>query len=552
MNQLKEKMSMKNNIRRKFCKILIPIIISIVFQNACLIGAVSYEVIAINELASGRKNLESILCVIILYMFYIGISLIYAAMESKSIGLIRNDLYVLVWKKFFELEIREHNQTENGNETNFLVTKVESVARYYYGGVIHIFANIIAYVMCFLMVVYSNPLVGSVCLLCTALLIFLGSRQSGEIMRKQEELQRCREKVLDADMSLLRGQITIQNYQAQEMAECEFQQCNNEFEKCQYQQNQCMNRFEIVAVVGNLVVYFSIFIFSCILAYNNSLTIGDIAAILTLCSQLMAKSNSIMYEYGMVMSLSEIKKEVFFYLEKQVDKLQRVSTEDLEKTPIEITDISLGYEEKNILHGVSLTLHKGEKLLLVGESGIGKTTLFKAIMKQQAYSKGIIRIFGQKVDSLMEDSIFEHICYVEQEPVIFEGTILENIMLGNLKEDKDYAMTVFQMMNLDQDGLDIHQYLKQDGANISKGQRQRISLARGLFRRKMIYLFDEPFSALDEENGAMIERRIMSIPEISVICISHKIMHPELYDVIYKLTSTECSVSILEKGNTVC
>ena len=533
---------MNNNSRRKFCKIVVPIIISILSQNVCLIGAVSYEVTAINELANGRKNLESIVCVIVFYVFFIGASLIYAALESKSIGFIRNDLYALVWKKFFELEIKEHNQTEHGNEINFLVTKVENVARYYYGGVIHIFANLIAYVMCFLMVVHSNPLVGCVCLLCTVVLVFLGSRQSGNLMRKQEELQGCREKVLDADLSLLKGQSTIQNYQVQEMAEREFQQSNKEFENCQYQQNQCMNQFEIVAVVGNLVVYFSIFIFSCMLAYYNSLSIGEIAAILTLCSQLMAKSNGIMYEYGTVMGLSEMKKEVFSYIERQVDKLQRISTGDLENTPIEITDITIGYEEKDILHHVSLTLHKGEKILLAGESGIGKTTLFKAVVKQQEYSKGEIRIFGQKVDSLMEDSIFEHICYVEQNPVIFEGTILENIMLGNQKADKDYAMDVFQMMNLDQDGLDMHQYLKQDGANISKGQKQRISLARGLFQRKKIYLLDEPFSALDGENGSMIERRIMSIPEISVICISHKRMHPELYDAIYKLTSMECSI----------
>lgn len=552
MIQLKEKIEMKNNMGKKFSKIVIPIIMSILLQNACLLGAVSFEVTAINELSMGRKNLESIVCVIVFYMLFTGAFLIYAVLESKSIGLIRNDLYAQVWKKFFESEMKEHNQIESGNEINFLITKVENVARFYYGGIIHIAANVIAYVMCFLMVVYSNPLVGCVCLLCTIVLVFLGNRQSGDLMRKQEGLQKCREKMIDEDLSLLRGQITIQNYQVQEMAEREFQQYDKEFEDCQYLQNQCMNRFELVAVIGNLVVYFLIFIFSCILAYHNSLSIGEIAAILTLCSQLMAKSNGIMYEYGVVIGLSEVKKEVFSYMEKQVDKLQRISAESLEKTPIEVTDVTIGYGEKDILQNISLTLHKGEKILLLGESGIGKSTLFKAIMKQQEYSKGEIKLFGQKVDSLREDSIFEHICYVEQNPVIFEGTIMENIMLGNQQENQDYAMSVFRMMNLDKDGLDLHQQLKQDGANISKGQKQRISLARGIFQKKKIYLLDEPFAALDGENGATIEKRIMSDPEISVICISHKLMHPELYDVIYRLTSSECSVSVLEKEDNEC
>lgn len=552
MNQLKEKTETKNNMGMKISKIVLPIIMSILLQNACLLGAVSYEVTAINELSMGRKNLESIVCVIVFYMLFTGASLIYAVLESKSIGLIRNDLYAQVWKKFFKLEMKEHNQTENGNEINFLVTKVENVARFYYGGIIHIAANVIAYVMCFLMVVYSNPWVGCACLLCTIVLVFLGKRQSGDLMRKQEGVQKSREKVLDEDLSLLRGQITIQNYQVQDMAEREFQQYDKEFENCQYLQNQCMNRFELVAVIGNLVIYFLIFIFSCILAYHNSLSIGEIAAILTLCSQLMAKSNGIMYEYGVVIGLSEVKKEVFSYMEKQVDKLQRISAESLEKTPIEVKDVTIGYGEKDILQNISLTLHKGEKILLLGESGIGKSTLFKAIMKQQEYSKGEIKLFGQKVDSLAEDSIFEHICYVEQNPVIFEGTIMENIMLGNQQENQDYAMLVFQMMNLDKDGLDLHQHLKQDGANISKGQKQRISLARGLFQKKKIYLLDEPFAALDGGNGATIEKRIMSDPGISVICISHKLMQPELYDVIYRLTSSECSVSVLEKEDNEC
>ncbi|MBQ6843742.1 MAG: ABC transporter ATP-binding protein [Agathobacter sp.] len=542
---------MKTNINRKITKTMIPIIISIFLQNIFLLGAISYEVTAINELSMGTKNLNSIAGVIVLYMLYIGASLVYARLESKSIGVIRNDLYAQVWKKFFELEIKEHNQIESGNEINFLVTKVENVARFYYGGIIHVVGNVIAYVMCFLMVAYSNFWVAIGCFICTMTMVFLGSRQSGKLTSQQEALQRCREKVLDADLSLLKGQITIQNYQVQEMAEREFQQCNQEFEDCQYQQNQCMNRFELVAVVGNLVVYFSIFIVSCILAYHKGLSIGEIAAILTLCSQLMAKSNGIMYEYGTVMGLSEMKKEVFSYIEKTVEKLQCISAEDLENTPIEVTDVTIGYGEKDILQNVSLTLHKGEKILLLGESGIGKSTLFKSMMKQMEYSKGEIKLFGQKVDALMEDSIFEHICYVEQNPVIFEGTILENIMIGVSEENKDDAITVFQMMNLDKDGLDINQHLTQDGANISQGQRQRISLARGLFQQKKIYLLDEPFSALDRENGAVIERRIMSNPDISVICISHKLMQPELYDVIYKLSSSECRVCMLEE-DSVC
>lgn len=551
MNQLKEKTRMKNNMRKKFSKIVIPIIISIFLQNIFLLGAISYEVTAINELSMGTKNLNSIAGVIVLYMLYIGASLVYAGLESKSIGVIRNDLYAQVWKKFFELEIKEHNQIESGNEINFLVTKVENVARFFYGGIIHVVGNVIAYVMCFLMVAYSNFWVAIGCFICTMAMVFLGSRQSGKLTSQQEALQRCREKVLDADLSLLKGQITIQNYQVQEMAEREFQQCNQEFEDCQYQQNQCMNRFELVAVVGNLVVYFSIFIVSCILAYHKGLSIGEIAAILTLCSQLMAKSNGIMYEYGTVMGLSEMKKEVFSYMEKTVEKLQCISAEDLENTPIEVTDVTIGYGEKDILQNVSLTLHKGEKILLLGESGIGKSTLFKSMMKQMEYSKGEIKLFGQKVDALMENSIFEHICYVEQNPVIFEGTILENIMIGASEENKDDAITVFQMMNLDKDGLDINQHLTQDGANISQGQRQRISLARGLFQQKKIYLLDEPFSALDRENGAIIESRIMSNPDISVICISHKLMQPKLYDVIYKLSSSECRVCMLEE-DSVC
>ena len=72
MIQLKKKTEMKNNMGKKFSKIVIPIIVSILLQNVCLLGAVSYEVTAINELAMGRKNLESIVCVIIFYMLFVG------------------------------------------------------------------------------------------------------------------------------------------------------------------------------------------------------------------------------------------------------------------------------------------------------------------------------------------------------------------------------------------------------------------------------------------------------------------------------------------------
>ena len=106
MTQLKEKTKMKNNMGKKA---VLPILVSIILQNVCLLGAVSYEVIAINELSMGRKNLESIVCVIVFYMLYVGAFLIYAVLEAKSVGLIRNDLYARVWKKFFEIEMKEHN-----------------------------------------------------------------------------------------------------------------------------------------------------------------------------------------------------------------------------------------------------------------------------------------------------------------------------------------------------------------------------------------------------------------------------------------------------------
>jgi len=527
-------------------KIMGTVIICVALQNIFYVFAIQNEVLSIDELSAGVKNIKHIVAVFLFFFAYLFTSLIYAFVESQFIGIIRNTIYDKAWKRFYKMNLADQVQKESGNEINFFVTKIENVSRFYYGGVFHIVSYMVAYIMCLVLVLYHNLIVGITCFACTILLIILGSIQSKKIVKKQNELQKANEQVIETDLSLLKGQVTITNFQAYRKAEKDFIESNNEYENSKFNYNQYMNFFELTTIIGNTVVYFLIFVICCIFAYKNKISIGFIAAMITLCSQLIMKGNSIMFELGTVMGLSEIKKEVIDYINyPDEEKPEKMIIKDNRNTPIKIEGVTMGYQNKTVIEDISITLKEGEKIALIGESGIGKTTLLYGIIKRIPVLKGKIELWGKSVAELSEDAIFENVCYIEQNPVIFEGTIFENITLGYDSDNMEYCKKVFEMMNLEKDGLRLEDHLKQDGTNISQGQKQRISLARGLFRRKKILLLDEPFSALDEQNAIEIESRLMAIPDISVICISHRILDTSRYDQMVELTSTGCKLNDL-------
>ena len=179
-------------------------------------------------------------------------------------------------------------------------------------------------------------------------------------------------------------------------------------------------------------------------------------------------------------------------------------------------------EGKEVLQGLNLQVKEGEKVVLLGTSGSGKSSILKILMGMERAQSGTISIWGQDTMDLGEDRIFKEISYIQQEVFIFDGTIRENICLfQNCREEE--LQSVIERAGLrnliKEKGLD---YLcGENGAALSGGERQRISIARSLLRKTPILLADEITASLDKENTYLVLDTLLNIENTTEIIVLH-------------------------------
>jgi ABC-type bacteriocin/lantibiotic exporter with double-glycine peptidase domain len=194
---------------------------------------------------------------------------------------------------------------------------------------------------------------------------------------------------------------------------------------------------------------------------------------------------------------------------------------------IYIDKISFSYNDKVLYQDLSLTIHKGESIVITGGIGSGKSTLLKLLMKYYIPSSGEIYFNNIPYSQLSSEYIRQSIGIINQDPVLFNRSILENILYGsNNKTEKDVVILIkkLELENLFsrfQDGLKFN--VGKSGSYLSGGERQIIILLRTLLQNPPIILLDEPTSSLDKDTREIVYKIIdnMTLQNKTIIATTH-------------------------------
>ena len=191
--------------------------------------------------------------------------------------------------------------------------------------------------------------------------------------------------------------------------------------------------------------------------------------------------------------------------------------------------VSFSYDgEAAVLQDVSLEVKAGEILALVGPSGAGKSTLFNLIPRFYDPTHGAIRIDGQDLRNLTQQSLRDQIGIVPQETILFGGTIRENIRYGRLEASEDEIVAAARAANAHEFILDFPRgydtLVGERGMNLSGGQRQRIAIARAILKDPAILLLDEATSSLDNESEELVQEALNRLMQNrTTVIIAHRL-----------------------------
>lgn len=198
---------------------------------------------------------------------------------------------------------------------------------------------------------------------------------------------------------------------------------------------------------------------------------------------------------------------------------------------IEFRNVSKKYIDKTVLEDVSFIIEKGKKLGIIGESGSGKTTIARLIMKLIYSSSGEIFMNRLRLNDLSVNMVRDHIVYIGQDPKLFNLSLKYNLTMEMNDEKKKFAITDEELldclvkMNLQGQEERLDQPIGISGSKFSGGQKQKINILRGLLKNASCIILDEPTSALDVNSEHQVMDYIYSMygEDKMMIVIAHKL-----------------------------
>ena len=283
---------------------------------------------------------------------------------------------------------------------------------------------------------------------------------------------------------------------------------------------------------------------------KNLIAIGTVYLLLTYtlnASRQMWEMNGIMRNYNRIMGDSYDMVEILAKPYELVDKSAAILTTT--KGAIEFDGVSFIHdngEGEQVFDNFSVSIKPGERVGLVGHSGSGKTTFTRVLLRFSDIQKGQIRIDGQDIADVTQESLRRSIAYVPQESTLFHRTLEENISYGKASATKKEVIQAAKLANawefIRQLPEGFETLVGERGIKLSGGQRQRIAIARAILKDAPILLLDEATSALDSESEKLIQASLDNLmKDRTSIVIAHRL------STIAKLDR----ILVLEKGRIV-
>lgn len=274
-----------------------------------------------------------------------------------------------------------------------------------------------------------------------------------------------------------------------------------------------------------------------LMVIDGKMTLGQVITYNTMIVYFLEPIKSII---GLELLLKKTKISIdrvdeLYELDKEQNELDNKSVTRRIQGDIIIRDLNYSYNgRKNVLNCINLKIDSGERIIVFGKSGSGKSTVGKLLMKLFDVARGKIFIDDKDINDYSVTDIRQQFCYIGQNENLFTDTIYNNIVF-NRENSYDEFLNICSIANINDivknNIMGYDMLIEENGFNISGGEKQRIILARALLKNSNVYILDESLSQVDIQNEREILIKLFSyLKGKTIIYISHRFDNSDLFD----------------------
>lgn len=462
------------------------------------------------------------------------------------------DLKLRLFEKLLDMNMKFYDDTHSAEAMRTLNMDADSLKTAWFSHVYWVSGKIVLVIASVVTMCFYSPILTFIALIISVLTAFVSIRINNSIKKHAKNVQKKSAKLATLFSDIISGFVILKMNPGASIVLKHFYKENEESAQAERSRVRMEASLEMAAFLLGIIGSFGTIIVGALLVADGKLNFGIVMAVVTLQ---MSMSSS-MQRFGSslaVFSTSVVRAgHVFDFLELEQEECvgwntqTQVDTVDLHdkcNVAIELYKLHFSYNEDAKIYYNGLKVKNGEKIMLAGESGCGKSTFLKLLQRFYPVESGSVRLYGRELNEYSLMQLRNMITYVPQESYLFEGTIRENIEYGWNKAgspDMDMIVRAAKQAYADEfiselpDGYDTR--LTAGGMNLSGGQRQRIAIARAMLKDSPVILMDEPSSALDTHSENVFLKVLDSLmKDKTVIMVSHRMTGVERFDRVVRL-----------------
>lgn len=428
------------------------------------------------------------------------------------------DMRKQLYNHIQHLSLRFYDSRPAGKIMVRITSDIENLNELLTSGVVQVINDMLTLVLIIAIMVKMHALLALYTFAIVPLLILLATKLRTYVRKNWRIVRRKRSNMNAFLQESISGMRTIQAFTHEAESGKEFDDVNQDYTLAQLAAVKVSMLFgpsvELTGAIGTCIVYYA----GARLVVGGNISTGVLVAFISYVGRFWEPISRLSNFYNQLLVAMASAERVFTILDEEPEIMDVPTAEPIPEIngQVDFENVKFAYEEGvDVLKGISFHVEPGQTIALVGATGAGKSTIINLIPRFYNVLEGAIKIDGHNVRDIKKDSLRNQIGIVLQDPLIFAGTIRDNIRYGKLDATEAEIIAAAKAVNAHdfiiefEKGYDTN--VQERGSRLSVGQRQLVSFARAILANPRILILDEATSSIDTKTEQLIQDAIQNI-----------------------------------------